>query len=181
MKILGAILAGGASRRFGADKAAVLIDGQAMIDRVIGRMKPQVDRVVICGRDWAGLPSLPDRPRPGMGPLGGLAAALHHASSEGFDAVLTTGCDLPDIPLGLVDLLSPAPAIIQGQPLLGFWNSGLSAELIAYLADADDLSMAGWIKKARARRVTISRAIANINTPGDLETFRRQADRQSSP
>lgn len=180
MSILGAILAGGASRRFGADKAAALIDGQAMMDRVIARIGCQVDEIVICGRSWGDFPTLADRPKPGMGPLGGLAAALHYAATDGFETVLTAGCDLPDLPGDLVAQLSPAPAVIKGQPLLGLWNSALAASLDDHLATTGDLSMAAWIRKAGARQVALDRSIANINTPGDLETFRQQADRQSS-
>src|SRR3546814_12954636 len=93
-----------------------------MLAHVVARLVPQVDALVVCGRSWADLPTLPDRPEPGLGPLGGLAAALHHAAETGFDTVLSTGCDLPDLPAGPVECLSPAPAVIKGQPLLGLWS-----------------------------------------------------------
>ncbi len=179
MRILGAILAGGAASRFGSDKAEALIGDKPMIAHVIARLRPQVDQIVICGRSWGDLAALADRPKHGMGPLGGLAAALHHAAGNRFEAVLTAGCDLPDLPADLAGQLLPAPAVVKGQPLLGLWGNDLAPALDAYLAGADDLSMAAWIRETGARRVEIGRAVSNINTPGDLLVFKRKADPRS--
>lgn len=179
MKILGAILAGGNARRFGSDKAEAIIDGKSMMAHVAARLAPQVHDIIICGRTWEGLTFVPDRPATGLGPLGGLAAALHYAASNGFDAVLSTGCDLPDLPLDLIEMLLPAPAVIKGQPLLGLWNSTLSGTIDEHLSTTDDLSIAAWIRKIGARQIEISRAVSNINTPGDLEAFMRKAGPRS--
>ena len=50
--ILGAVIAGGRSTRFGSDKALALIGGERLIDRTIAALDPQVDRLVVCGRKW---------------------------------------------------------------------------------------------------------------------------------
>ena len=55
MRVLGAIIAGGQSRRFGSDKALAVIDGRPMIAHVTEALRPQVEMVAICGRDWPGL------------------------------------------------------------------------------------------------------------------------------
>src|SRR5579872_4815856 len=101
MRILGAVLAGGRSSRFGSDKAAALIDGRPMLEWVIDALAPQVDDVIICGRASPGRISVAYRPRPDLGPLGGLNAALHHAAANGFDAVLSVPCDTPRLPADL--------------------------------------------------------------------------------
>lgn len=171
MRLLGAILAGGMSSRFGSDKAMAMIDGRPMIDHVIARLSPQVDGLVVCGRKWAACPALDDWPHPDMGPLGGLAAALRHASAGGFDMVISTGCDLPDLPSGLYPLLEPGPAVIQGQPLIGLWPTSLAGRLGDHLKSTADLSMRHWIDQAGARRVRLDHEVSNINTPGDLDLF----------
>lgn len=80
MRLLGAILAGGAATRFGSDKGSgALIGGRALIDHVADALRPQVATLVVCGRHWPGLEGLADRPASGLGPLGGLCAALAHA------------------------------------------------------------------------------------------------------
>jgi molybdopterin-guanine dinucleotide biosynthesis protein A len=167
---LGAIFAGGQARRFGGDKAAADIDGVALIDRVARRLRPQVDRLIVVGRDWPGLERVDDLPSPGLGPLGALAGALTFAAMSGFDDVLTSGCDLPDIPPDLTERLKPGPAVIAGQPLLGLWPAALADELRDYLEDGDR-AMRSWIARSGARYVTLDRALANINSRDDLTAY----------
>ncbi len=171
MTTLGAIFAGGMARRFGSDKAAAMIDGQPMIAHVAARLRPQCDALVVVGRDWSGLVSVADRPRAGLGPLGALAGALSYARDEGYDLVLTSGCDLPDLPLDLPALLAPAPAVVQGQPLLGLWRSADADALVAWLEGGGDQAMRGWAANIGARRVLLDQATSNINTPEDMAAF----------
>jgi molybdopterin-guanine dinucleotide biosynthesis protein A len=60
MTLLGAIFAGGASRRFGSDKALADIGGVALLERVAARLRPQCDALVVVGREWPGLESVAD-------------------------------------------------------------------------------------------------------------------------
>ena len=170
-RLLGAILAGGKASRFGSDKAAALAGGVALIDHVAARLRPQVDRLVVSGRDWPGLARIDDRPAPGLGPLGGLAGALDFALSNGFDAVLAGGCDLPDLPPDLRVRLGDAPAVVAGQPLLGLWPAAMAPRLIRHLETGTDRSMTGWIAHSGVRQVTLPMPIANINRPEDLVAF----------
>lgn len=181
MKVLGAILAGGASRRFGSDKAEALIAGEPMLCHVAHRLSAQTDGLVICGRSWRSLRAVADRPRPGMGPLGGLAGALRHAGDHGFDLVLTAACDMPDIPPGLVERLGPAPSVVKGQQLVGLWPASLAAELEAHLDETGDYSVKAWMGRTGARQVEIGQVMSNINTSADLDAFTRRAGPRSSP
>lgn len=93
-----AILAGGASSRFGRDKALVRIgdDDQPLLACLIERLGPLVDELFIVA---------PDRPdyrrfdaplvidlHPGEGPLGGILTALR---ATHCDRCLVVACDLP--------------------------------------------------------------------------------------
>ena len=64
MTLLGAVLAGGASRRMGTDKADVEISGSTLLDRVTSAVAEVTDRVVVLGGRARGLlrPG-PTRPR----------------------------------------------------------------------------------------------------------------------
>ncbi|MGK2284557.1 molybdenum cofactor guanylyltransferase [Pedomonas sp. V897] len=103
---LGAILAGGESRRFGRDKAEARLAGKRLLDHVAGQLAPQVDALVVVGGPArAGYDALPDRPAPGLGPLGGLNAALHEAARRGLAWVLTAPCDAARLPPDLAERL----------------------------------------------------------------------------
>jgi molybdenum cofactor guanylyltransferase len=172
MKLLGAILAGGASRRFGSDKAMAPIEGRPMLEHVAEGLRTQCDAIVVAGRDWPGLDRVDDLPGPGLGPLGGLAGAMAYAAHHGFDAVLTSGCDIPDLPVDLRERLATPNALICGQPTIGLWDSGLAAKLADYLRVSEDRSIRSWALAIEARWVAIEKAIPNINTPADLAAFR---------
>ncbi|WP_298395070.1 molybdenum cofactor guanylyltransferase [Sphingobium sp.] len=164
--ILGAVLAGGRSSRFGSDKALALLDGKSLLDHAIAALASHVAEVVICGRDGG----LADRPHPDMGPLGGLNAALHHALSHGFVGVLTTGCDMPFYPGDLpAALIGDKAAVLQGQQLLGWWPATLAFELDAHLGEENNRSIHGWLERINAQTVEMpGLMLPNINRPEDL-------------
>jgi molybdenum cofactor guanylyltransferase len=168
-QILGAIIAGGRSSRFGSDKAHAVLDGRPLLDHVLVGLGAQTDAIVVCGRDVPGCVSLADRPRSDLGPLGGLAAALHYAAQRGFDGVLTSACDTPLVPADLAETLAGSrPAVIAGQPLFGYWPASLSVDLDDYLAAVANRSVGAWAAWAGARRVRYVGEIPNINTTADL-------------
>lgn len=169
MTILGAIIGGGRSLRFGSDKAAFPINGVAMIEHIHAALRPQVDTVVLCGRSWNNWVSIPDLPEPGLGPLGGLCGALQFAQLNGYDFVLTVPVDTLPVPSGLAKHLSPGPAAFSDQPLIGLWPSALGGELAAHLR-AEHRSVRSWIMASGCRRVDDSNlGMRNINRPSDLK------------
>ena len=168
MRRLGAVLAGGVGRRFGGDKALALLDGAPLIAHVAAALAAECDAVVVCGRALPGVATLADRPGPGLGPLGGIAAALRHAADAGFAEVLTTPCDTPRLPAGLAGRLGPAPAFAGGLPLIGVWPSALADHLDAWLGEpANGRSVRAWALAAGARAIE-GLVVANVNTPADL-------------
>lgn len=174
------MFAGGQARRFGSDKALAPWNGQPLLAHVVARLGVQVDRVAVVGREWPGCVALADRPPGGHGPLAALAAALAYAADRGFATVLTSGCDLPDLPEDVGQRLAPAPAVVDGQPLLGLWPVVVLPALDRHLAEGGR-SMRGWIAASGARTVALDRPVANINRPEDLTALRPWAGPRSSP
>lgn len=172
MRVLGAVLAGGRSTRFGSDKVSALWRDRPLIEHVLAAVRPHVDAVIVCGREWPGEVGVPDRPRTDLGPLGGLNAALHHAAASGFDRVLSVPCDTPTLaPELLRSLLGcEANAIVAELPVAGIWSASLSDALDLRLASGGDRSLRGWAEKARAIRVSAG-PIPNVNRPGDLDAL----------
>nr|WP_221231059.1 molybdenum cofactor guanylyltransferase [Sphingobium subterraneum] len=173
---MGAIIAGGAARRFGSDKAAALLRGVPLMDHVARALAPQVPEIVVVGRQWAGMTCVPDRPQAGEGPLGGLCGALHYAQSKGYGAVLTVGCDTLPVPTDLLKGLGEGPAVVATQWLFGLWPASLAATLEAWLAEQPDRSIKGWMQHTGARRVECDARFVNINTPEGLAEAALQLD-----
>lgn len=169
MRLLGALIAGGASRRFGSDKALARIGGVSLIDHARGVLEAQVEEVVLCGRPSHGVRSIADRPAPGLGPLGGLSAALADACARGFDAVVTVPIDIFPLPLDLVERLGTSGAsVFVTQFLIGFWPAALSPRLDLHLA-VGHCSLRSWIAVAEARAVDDAcLGLSNVNTRADL-------------
>jgi molybdopterin-guanine dinucleotide biosynthesis protein A len=175
--LLGAILAGGQSQRFGSDKAVALLAGQSLIDRVAAALASQVDGVVLVGRDerLGEIAAIPDRPSPGLGPLGGLNAALHHARARGYAAVMTVGCDMPILPPDLAERLRAAgcPSFVAAIPIIGLWPADIADRLDLFLASDPRRSMRGWAAEAGAATLLLREDLPNINTPDDLSMLAR--------
>ena len=169
--ILGAVLAGGHSSRFGSDKALAEIDGRPLIALATEAMAGWCDHVVIVGRDYGPAPCLPDWPRPDMGPLAGIAAALHYAADEGYAEVLCCGVDSPGLPADLPDLLGPAPACLAQQPVVGRWPVSALPVLEAILHGQGRHSLRALAEATGARLVETPQVLANINTRDDLDAL----------
>ncbi len=171
--VLGAIIAGGKSTRFGSDKALAELHGRRLIDRVADVLAPQVAELIVVGRMHDGLASISDQPAPAMGPLGGVAAALLEARARGYSAVLTAPCDAYDLPGNLIQALFPYPAYIESMPIVGLWHSYASDDALAILQGDGKHSMRAFAETISARAVQLPRNPVNINTAADLERVER--------
>lgn len=104
---VGAILAGGQSRRMGAPKEGLrLADGRPMVEHVIATLAAVCTQVVIAGEcrgyETDRITGLPDL-RPGLGPLAGIEAVLSSGSGESY---LIVACDQPFLTPELLNRLA---------------------------------------------------------------------------
>jgi len=97
-RVLGAVLAGGASRRMGTDKAALAVGGRSLLERAVAALRPHCAEVVVVSAR-ADTPTGAWRTvadeRPGQGPLAGLETALAEAGRHGCEAAVVLAVDLP--------------------------------------------------------------------------------------
>lgn len=102
-EIAAIVLVGGASSRMGADKASLVVDGEAMADRVV-RVLEQcgITEVVVAGTD-AVPDAVPGRSGPLAGVVGGWRALRSRGSAAEVVAVLA--CDLPSLSATVVQAL----------------------------------------------------------------------------
>jgi molybdopterin-guanine dinucleotide biosynthesis protein A len=104
-----AVLAGGASRRFGSDKALVRLcpGGPTVLERVVESGRNVASDVFVVGHEryeslLPGILVVPDE-LPGEGPLGGILSALRHTQA---DRVLVLACDTPCLSIPLLQWLA---------------------------------------------------------------------------
>jgi len=173
--ILGCVLAGGKSSRFGSDKALAELDGRTLLTRAVDALSGWCEHVIIVGRAAGPAPCIPDWPRPGMGPLAGIAAALRHAQDEDYASVLTCAVDSVGLPADLLQILDPPSAYLETQPVVGHWKSEAASIASAILQSEGRHSMFAFADAAGARGVKSGRAPANINSPADLAMLRHAA------
>ena len=175
---MGAILAGGRSRRFGSDKGMALLHGRSLLEHTREGLAAQCQEVVLCAGENAAiatsLPVLADCPGPKLGPLGGLCAALFNARGAGFDFVLTAPVDAQPAPRDLVDSLAgDGPAVLAGHWLFGLWPSDLGPALKAHLLGGKR-SVMSWVEECSARQIGLAGPPPlNINTPDMLAALDR--------
>lgn len=180
----GAVLTGGASTRFGTDKAVFVVEGKALSARVAHALRGAgALEVVAIGGDEAALRALgvfdriePDR-WPGEGPLGGILTALETATT---DAVVVLACDTPSIgpagPSALVAALAGfdvALGVVDGreQPLSAAWSR--SARVALQMAfDSGERAPRRAISALSIVRVGLSESdVADVDRPDDLSRY----------
>ena len=183
--ITGLILAGGLGRRMGGvDKGMQLMAGRALVTRVMERLAPQVDILLInANRNLdayaaLGCPIVSDRIEGFAGPLVGIHAGLTVCTTP---LLVTAPCDVPFLPSDLVARLYDAlshdgtdialPRTGDGlQPAFALMRRDVLSNLTDYLA-AGHRRIQEWSRQLPLSTVDFgdSDSFANINTPADLE------------
>lgn len=190
MKLLGVILAGGQARRMGGgDKGTIILGGLTLFDRVIDRLGPQVDRLVLNANGDPerlieyGLPVIPDTLEDHPGPLAGVLAGMEYAAAEGYDYIATAAADTPFFPIDLVENLIDArdaarkpfalaasrdEVKVARHPTFGIWPVSYRHDLKAALEDGVRKVVLWTDKHGAAQHIFPEEAFFNINTPEDL-------------
>ena len=174
-KLTGVLLVGGASRRYGAPKALVELDGETLADRGRRVLGEACDEVLVLGK--AGELPLPvlDDGTDVRAPIAGVVAGLRAATN---DVAVFLPVDCPRVTPEVLRILGDAcrdAAVPQTGPLPGAWarsalpllEARLATGPLALVAAYDDLDVV---------TVQIDPAlVADVDTPGDLARLRDPA------
>ncbi len=183
------ILAGGDSRRMGQDKAALLLDGQSLLQHVTVTMRELFPKMIVSVRQPRANVELPQvcDGRENGGPLAGLVAGLGQAETPWVFAV---ACDMPFIQPKVIALLAAlrmqhqaVVPVVDGfpQPLAAFYARSALESMRASLA-AGDRSLRGMLQKLDVRYVHEAelreadpglRSFFDLDTPQDYQAALR--------
>lgn len=176
------VLAGGRSSRFGSDKAVADMDGIPLLQDVINRLKHDEQRVVLVTGEIKkfeslGYPVVTDQPS-GIGPIGGLAAALSHRQEQyGTGWISLISCDLVYPDRQWLDQLSKAIVSTQ-KTAIAFRSERWEPMIALYHTD-----MLPQIKhQIRNRRYSIQRLLDLIGAhPAKLPSGLRSIPQANTP
>ena len=197
--VAGIVLAGGGSRRMGADKCAADLGGSTLVQRVADALDAVADEVVTV--------TAPGRPPPLVrspgslyhavdsiadgGPLVGILAGLEATSAP---VALVVACDLPFVRPELLRLLAARAEagarfvvpVHEGQPqlLCSAWRGDAAAALRARV-EAGERAVHAMLDALDAELLPPDawreadpdgRSFVNVNTPDDLARARADLD-----
>ncbi|HEX5807516.1 MAG TPA: molybdenum cofactor guanylyltransferase [Anaerolineales bacterium] len=183
------IQAGGASSRMGEDKALKTFLARPLIERVVERLSPVADELIVTTNrpdDYRFLDVrlIPDR-KPGRGALGGLYTAIASASHP---TVAVVACDMPFASSTLLRAASRIlveeevdvviPKSTEGyEPLHAVYRRETCLPAIESAIDADQWKVIAWFPQVRVRILTADEieqydpaglAFWNVNTPEEF-------------
>ena len=191
--IVAVLLAGGLARRMGGgDKCLREVAGRPLLSRVIERILPQVDHVVLNANgdperfSEFGLPVIADVVEGNAGPLAGILTGLDWAARHVTECewVVSVPTDAPFLPMDYVARMMAAiededaelaRASTNGRthPVAGLWALRLMLELRSALIDEDIRKIDQWTVRYRLADVEFSSEpidpFFNANRPEDLK------------
>lgn len=190
------IQAGGQSSRMGENKALKHFLGRPLIQRVIERLTPIADEILVTTNQPAdftflNLPLFSDI-KPGRGPLGGLYTALVSAKNP---VVAVIACDMPFVNAKLIEAAArfmveeEADVVIaqtpEGyEPLHAIYRRATCIPAIEAAINNDQWRMVAWFPQVKVRMLSSSEldlydpehvAFLNVNTAEEFAEAEKRA------
>jgi len=179
--LAGVVLAGGASRRMGRDKATVVYSGRTMVETVVDVLSRCCAPIFVIAAPGQSLPELPaatvlrDEIR-GVGPLLATGRGLRAAAGAGADRAFVCAVDMPLMTAELIaELAGHAGADVilpwdgRDHYLAGVYRTGLVAHIDRLVA-AGERSMRALADTVNTQRIVMAEnpALANFNTAAEF-------------
>lgn len=185
--MLGIVIAGGRSTRFGGEKAVAELAGRPLLLWAVQRLARACGQVAVNARPGTaaealarahGLAVVHDLPGDPDGPLAGVRAGLAWAQRLGATSLAVSPCDVPGLPddlyLRLAEAAGEGAAMAETaegrQPLCAVWPVTALPRLATALAGGAHPPTWRMLEEAGAVKVRIDppQAFANLNTREDL-------------
>jgi molybdopterin-guanine dinucleotide biosynthesis protein A len=179
---VGYVLAGGASRRFGTDKALVELGGKPMLARMLGLVDYAVSRqeltckALVIGAaekyDTVWTLCVEDR-WPGEGPLGGIVTALLHTRENTPESEwnLIVSCDMPFLTADWLRYTVERALKSETQVVFAHSEQGPEPLCACWRTDAVETLQAAFERGVRKVTEGISLLRAEVLDEGDWKRF----------
>lgn len=182
-RLAGVVLAGGASRRMGRDKATLTLPGRfaglTLVEHQVSVLGQRCDPVFVVAAQGQLLPDLAAQVLrdavPGLGPLPAIGLGLRAAAQAGAPRAFVCAVDMPFLTTDLIDALAaPAADVVLARTdrdhyLAGVYRTALADTVDAMVA-AGERRVGALIDGIEVRRIVLADAapLANLNSPDDL-------------
>ena len=194
--ILGAILAGGQSRRMGKDKLFLKLNNKKLIEHTIDKVKKYLKQVIIVTNQnneffiKNNLTVVKDCIEGQLGPLVGILSAMKWAkeNSSKYSWIATFPCDTPFFPESIIksfieesekkeSLLLCASTHGRQHNIFGLWSLDLYDKLRNDLVNKKIRKVQDWTEKNKIKKLEFKfkdyDPFFNINTEQDLELAKK--------
>ena len=190
MEVTSIVLAGGKNLRLGRSKALEVIGGKSLIERVVERLEPVTNQLlIVTSKEQLDLPAIDQAEvvvdlYPGKGPLGGIYTGLLASQSS---QNIVVACDMPFLNTELlrymVGLLRDSDAVVPRlgngmiEPLHAVYSKNCLPDVKTRLEN-NQLGIAPFLNQLRVRYIEEAECrkfdpdlltFFNINRQADLE------------
>jgi len=185
--ILGVVLAGGKSKRFGEDKSKVKLNGKTLLDHTLDKIKSKFNTILIVSnnkiiKDYI---TIKDCIEGQLGPLAGVLSAMKWVKKNNYSHkwIITFPCDTPFFSTSIIDkfieatrsndsLLYFVKSEKKRHNVFGLWSLKLIEILEKDIIENNYRKVEKWANKIGVKTINVPYddidPFFNINTKKDL-------------
>ena len=191
--ILGVVLAGGKSKRFGKDKSIVKLNNKTLLEYTLDKIKSKLNKIIIVSNNKIlnNYITINDCIDGQLGPLVGVLSSMKWIvkNNYSYDWIITFPCDTPFFNISLIDkfvqvsklndsLLYFVKSEEKRHNIFGLWSLKLIETLENDILKNNYRKVEKWANKVGVKTINISYKefdpFFNINTKEDLEKIKKK-------
>ncbi len=185
--ILGVILAGGKSKRFGEDKSKVMLNGKTLLEHTLDKIKSKFNLILIVSnkKTFKDHITINDCVDGQLGPLVGVLSAMKWIKKNNYNYkwIATFPCDTPFFDISIIDKFTEASMSNDSQlyfvksehkrhNIFGLWSINLIEILEKDIIENKYRKVEKWANKIGVKTIDMSYRemdpFFNINTQEDF-------------
>ena len=190
--ILGVVLAGGKSKRFGEDKSTIKLNDKTLIEHTLDKIKSKLNKIIIVSNDKVlkNYITINDCIDGQLGPLVGVLSAMKWIKDNNYSYnwIITFPCDTPFFNISIIDkfvevsklndsLLYFAKSEEKRHNIFGLWSLKLIETLEMDIVKNNHRKVEKWADKIGVKTINIPYnevdPFFNINTKEDLKEAKK--------